>query len=226
MTLIEYLTLVPPFNATKPKFNQMLAALLQPLVDAQDMLAKLTADFDLDTAIGAQLDVLGLWIGRSRYILEPLQVYFSFDMDGARLGFDQGIWFGPFSPVEGVRAMDDDTYRKVLQLQALANQWDGTLPSIQQAFNRVFPGIVIQDKGDIPGDVMTMDVLIPGVEMNSLLLAILEQDFPIHPSGVLVNIIETTVSTQPIFAFDLGLAPLSPFGGFDQAAWGLVIQST
>src|SRR5262249_20975851 len=149
----------------------------------QAMLAKMTADFDLDTAVGVQLDILGLWIGRSRYVQIPIEgVYFTFHMPGdpdMRDGFDQGIWKGPYDPDSGVIAMPDDTYRKVLQLQAIANEWDGTLGSIQDAFNTVFPGVVVQDRGDVPGGLMSMDVLIPGMDMNSLLLGVLEQDFPI-----------------------------------------------
>jgi hypothetical protein len=228
MTLSEYLSLITPYHAQRPKFVNMLATLLQPLVDAQTMLAQMTADFDLDTAVGVQLDILGLWIGRSRYLTEPVTgVYFTFHMPGdadMRDGFDQGIWLGPYDPTTAVVAMPDDTYRKVLQMQAIANEWDGTLGSIQAAFNTVFPGVVIQDKGDTSGGLMSMDVLIPGADLNSLLLAVLEQDFPIKPAGVRVNIIETTVSTQPIFGFDINDGTV--FGGFDVGAWGKVIQST
>lgn len=227
MTLSDYLALITPYHSQRPKFVNMMAALLQPLVDAQAMLAQMTADFDLDTAVGVQLDILGLWIGRSRYLQEPITgVYFTLHAPGdpdMRDGFNQGIWLGPFDPTSGIVAMPDDTYRVVLQLQAIANEWDGTLGSIQQAFNAVFPGVVIQDMGDTPDGLMTMDVLIPGVEMNSLLLGVLEQDFPIKPSGVHINIIETTVSTQPIFGFNVDNAII---GGFNHGAWGKVIQST
>jgi hypothetical protein len=227
MTLSDYLGLITPYHSTRPKFVNTVAMLVQPLVDAQAMLAAMTADFDLDTAVGVQLDILGLWIGRSRFLNTPVTgVYFTFHMPGdpdERDGFDQGVWQGPFDPTTGIIAMPDDTYRKVLQLQAIANEWDGTLGSIQAAFAVVFPGIVIQDRGDAAGGLMSMDVLIPGIEMNSLLLAVLEQDFPVKPSGVHTNIIETTVSTQPIFGFGVDNAVI---GGFDHGAWGRVIQST
>ena len=51
MTLGEYLALVTPFHRTRPRFMNMLAALLQPLCDAQAMFAQFQADFSLDTAI-------------------------------------------------------------------------------------------------------------------------------------------------------------------------------
>lgn len=231
MTLADYIGLITSWHSDKPKFVNTVATLVQPLVDAQEMLAKLTADFDIDTAIGVQLDQVGQWVGRTRYIEQPIAgVYFSFDDsfdgtpgDSPRTGFDQGVWFGPYDTVDGIKALDDNTYRMVLKLQAIANQWDGTLPSIADDMDRVFPGLAIQDKGDTPTGLMTMDVLIPASLISSLLLSVLEQDFPIKPSGVHINFIETTVTTQPIFAFDATLVPGGPLGGFDEAAWGVVV---
>jgi hypothetical protein len=227
MTLGDYLALIPPFNANKPRFINMLASLLQPIIDAQDMLAAMLADFDLDTAVGVQLDIVGQWIGRTRYLQVPIAgVYFTFHAATdtvLRDGFNQGIWLGPFDPTTGIIAMPDDTYRKILKLQAIANEWDGTVPSIQAAFNAVYPGVVVQDMGDTSGGLMVMDVLIPGIEMNSLELAALQQDFPIKPSGVHINIIESTVTSTPLFGFNVDN---NIIGGFNHGSWGVVIQST
>jgi len=225
MTLNEYLSLITSWHSDKPRYVNTVAALIQPLVDAQDMLRQLTEDFDLDTAVGVQLDQVGQWIGRTRFISQPITgVFFSFDLTN-RVGFDQGIWLGPYDPADGVIALDDETYRSVLKLQAIANQWDGTVPSIADDLERVFPGIVMQDKGDAIPTIMSMDVLIPAVMINSLLLHMLEQVFPVKPSAVLVNFIETTLTTQPIFAFDVALTAGGPLGGFDEAAWGIVVLS-
>jgi len=227
MTLGDYIARITSWHSDKPRFVNTVAVLLQPMLDAQEMLQKLTSDFDLDTAIGVQLDAVGQWIGRTRYLEKPLEgVYFSFDLPAERVGFDQGVWFGPYDTLEGVQALDDETYRMVLKLQAIANHWDGTIPSIAEEMDKVFPGVVIQDLGDSPTGLMTMDVLIPAPLFSSLLLAVLEQDFPIKPSGVQVNFIETTVVTEPIFAFDAVLVPGGPLGGFDEAAWGVVVLTT
>jgi hypothetical protein len=228
VTLADYIGLITSWHSDKPKFVNTVATLVQPLVDAQDMLAKLTADFDLDTAVGVQLDQVGQWIGRTRYIQAPIKgVFFSFnDGAGPRTGFNQGIWLGAYDPIEGIIALDDDTYRAVLKLLAIANQWDGTVPSIADDLDRVFPGTVIQDLGDTPPGRMAMDVLIPGVLINSLLLSVLEQDFPVKPAGVHVNFIESTVSTQQIFAFNVDGATGGPLGGFNQGAWGVIVLTT
>jgi hypothetical protein len=225
-----YLGLISSWHSDKPRFMNTVAALVQPLIDAQLMLEKLTADFDLDTAIGVQLDVLGQWIGRTRYVRTPISgVFFSFDdsIDGTpgtspRTGFDQGVWLGRYQPTDAISALDDETYRTLLKMQALANQWDGTLVSIKEAFNAVFPGVIVQDLGDNLSTPMAMDVLIPGVHLSSLLLSVLEQDFPIKPAGVRLSIVETTVASQPIFGFDIDG---DTFGGFDHGAWGKIIYS-
>lgn len=223
MTLEEYLALVPPWNSQQPKFMSTVAVLTAALVDAQTLLAKLVEDFSLDTAVGVQLDMVGQWIGRTRFVRIPITgTFFAFDHDGERVGFDQGVWLGPWDETSGIGALDDETYRTFLRMQAIANQWDGTLEQIHDVFDAIFPGVVIQDKGDLPGQVMTMDVLIPGPVISSLLIKVLEQDFPIKPGGVFMNIIETSVVTQPIFGFDLNTGP---FGGFDSGAWGIVIHS-
>ena len=224
MTLSDYLSLITSWHADKPRFVNTVAVLVQPLVEAQAMLQQLTADFDIDTAIGVQLDMVGQWVGRSRYIQQPIEgVYFAFDLPNDRVGFDQGHWKGPYDSVEGVVALDDETYRTVLKLQAIANSWDGTIPSIADQFDAVFPGVVIDDKGDTAGGLMSMEVLVPGQHLSSLLLAVLQQDFMLKPSGVRTTFFETSVATEPLFAFDVAATPGGPMAGFDQGAWGIVL---
>ena len=87
--LEDYLALIPPMNAGKPDFIAGLTADLEPMIAVQNLIASLPDAFDLDTAIGAQLDAVGIWIGRNRNIDVPItNVYFSWDIDG--LGWEQG----------------------------------------------------------------------------------------------------------------------------------------
>lgn len=124
----DYLRLITSQHRGRPRFAATVEALVAPLADLQDFLATVPGAFDLDSAIGAQLDIAGLWVGRSRQVETPLQgVYFSFDTDG--LGFDQGNWKGPFDPDAGLVSLDDESYRTLLRTKIAANAWDGTLPS-------------------------------------------------------------------------------------------------
>jgi hypothetical protein len=89
----DYLGRIPDYNSIQPDFMAVLAGILQPLVDLQNFAQALPQQFDLDVAIGTQLDQTGLWIGRSRFISTPIEdVYFSWDVDG--LGWEQGLWQG------------------------------------------------------------------------------------------------------------------------------------
>lgn len=225
-TLADYLALIPSWNAEKPRFVRTLAALLQPLVDAQAMLAKLTADFDLDTAVGVQLDMVGQWIGQNRWVTVPLQnVYFSLDLPGLRVGLDEGTWIEPHSVTTGLQRLDDATYRTVLKFKTLANSWDGTLPSIYEALDVLFPGIAVIDLGDTLGGLMSMEVIWPG-PISTLLLSMIEQEFFIKPSGVRNNFWETSVSNTPVFGLDVDWTAANPtaIAGLDIGAWGLSIN--
>ena len=68
----DYLALITAYHRGKPKFAAMVRAIVEPFVAIQDFIAHLPLDFDLDLAIGVQLDVVGEWVGRSRFIETPL----------------------------------------------------------------------------------------------------------------------------------------------------------
>lgn len=135
--LTEYTALITSEHRDKPRFMAVVGALVQPLVDQMNVLQSMPGKFDLDNAVGVQLDDVGLWVGVSRKIRTPLTgIYFSFDIDG--LGFDQGTWKGPFDPDTGLTVLDDDTYRLVIRAKIGANRWDGTLESSAAILNSIF----------------------------------------------------------------------------------------
>lgn len=135
--LTDYTALITSEHRDKPRFMGTVGALVQPIVDQMNVLQSMPAKFDLDNAVGVQLDDVGLWVGVSRKIRIPLTgIYFSFDIAG--LGFDQGIWKGPFDPDTGLTVLDDDTYRLVIRAKIGANHWDGTLESSAVILNSIF----------------------------------------------------------------------------------------
>jgi hypothetical protein len=135
----KYTGLITSEHADKPKFNAMVSAVAQCFVDQQNALGTFIPSFDLDEAVGDQLDTLGAWVGISRRVRTPLTgVYFSFDMAG--VGFDQGVWQGPFDPSTGITLLDDDTYRLLIRAKIGANHWDGTLASSAAILNLIFQG--------------------------------------------------------------------------------------
>ncbi|WP_448952119.1 DUF2612 domain-containing protein [Labrys neptuniae] len=132
-----YLDRVTPYWRGKAKFMATLRAVLQPFVDANNVIGGLPADFDLDDAVGVQLDAVGIRVGCSRLIPVPLpDTWFSFDND--LYGFDRAPWKGPFDSGTSFSRLDDDTYRRLLRAKILANQWDGTIPAAQAALDAFF----------------------------------------------------------------------------------------
>lgn len=135
----QYTGLITSEHADKPKFTAMVSAVAQCFVDQQNALGTFIPSFDLDEAVGDQLDTLGAWVGIGRRVRTPLTgVYFSFDIAG--VGFDQGVWQGPFDPSTGITVLDDDTYRLLIRAKIGANHWDGTLASSAAILNLIFQG--------------------------------------------------------------------------------------
>jgi hypothetical protein len=112
--------------------------------------------FDLDRAVGAQLDFLGEILGRGREL--------------------------PFQPEYNVSpVLDDDVYRMMLKAKVLQNQWDGTLPGIYATWAQMFPDIrlTVLDHQD-----MSMTAVIGG-DMPDYVKAIFTTGYVIpKPAGV------------------------------------------
>ena len=182
-----YPPLVTSEHAVRPRFMATVEALTRPLVRAQSLIAAMPAAFDLDAAEGVQLDAVGLWVGRSRYLSIPISgAWFSFDTSG--LGFDEGTWKGPFDATTGISRLDDGPYRLLLKARIAANQWDGTRQGAVDAWSVMFDGtgvtFQIQDNGD-----MSMDVLVSTDHpLDAVTTALITGGYlGIKPSGVTIN---------------------------------------
>lgn len=208
--ITPYTSLITSEHAERPKFMAVIAALLQPLADIKATIESIPSLFDLDVAVGVQLDTVGEWIGQSRYLSVPLtDVYFSLDTTG--LGFDEGTWLGPFDPVTGLVALPDDAYRTLLRAKIANNQWDGTIPGAYRFLAAVFPGntVFIQDNQD-----MSMYVGVVGpVPLDAVAYALLTGGYlDVKPSGVrIAGYVSPSVPATPIFGFDVDNSIISGF---------------
>lgn len=63
-----YLGLVTSEHRSRPRFMATVAAVTDPLCGLQELLETMRAAFDVDSAVGGQLDRTGEWIGRSRHL--------------------------------------------------------------------------------------------------------------------------------------------------------------
>jgi hypothetical protein len=133
----DYLALIPPLYANKPNFNATIAASVASFADVQSFFANLSQAFDLNVAVGAQLDVVGQWVGQSRKVTIPVaQPWFTWS-DPLR-GWSQGYWQGPNINAAYIDSLDDDTYRRLLYAKIIANYGDGQTDSAQAALNAYF----------------------------------------------------------------------------------------
>lgn len=212
----SYLGLITSYHRGKPKFAAIVKAIVEPIVAQQAFFQHLPRDFDLDEAIGVQLDQIGEWVGRTRFIKTPIaSAWFSLDID--QRGFDQGVWYRPqYDTPAGITRLDDESYRTLLRAKIAANNWDGTLPSAKAALEILFPNgkttIVVADNQD-----MTITFGVAGVIPSALFIALLSQGYlPLKPEGVRTDYLITTVN-GPLFGFDVENEFIA---GFDAGAWG------
>lgn len=126
-----YLSLLTSEYRLAPNMNAWLSANLLIAQDITNCLAGMSGNFDIDYAVGAQLDVIGIIVGVNR-----------------RVNFQPS---GSVSPI-----LDDATYRLLLKATIANNQWDGTIGSLYPIWSALFPGghITIIDNQDMSATIV------------------------------------------------------------------------
>jgi hypothetical protein len=158
MAMQEYLDRITSEHRDKPKFIAWLTTILTPADDIYNCINKIDDAFDLDKAVGNQLNVLGELIGVSRTLV--------------------------FQPPDMSPLLDDETYRLVLRAKIGKNMWQGTKPEIQEIWKEMFSDLQLDL---IDNEDMSMTGVIYGVldELRELLIA---NGYIIpKPSGVRLN---------------------------------------
>ena len=209
-----YTDLITSEHADKPKFMAVVGLTTDPFAKAIALLGDFTRQFDIDSAIGAQLDVVGEWVGFGREITTPLEgVYFSWGVDG--VGGGQGYWKRPFDPDTGLTNLPDEPYRTVLRAKAALNQWDGRVDTAIADIGPIFPNntVWIIDNQD-----MSMTVAVGGAQLDPVYAALLTGGYlSLKPGGVQINYLFSSLPPAPIFAW--GITDSELFGGWGVGAW-------
>lgn len=169
----DYTTLITSQYRAQPIFVASVALMTQHSLDNQALLETFPDLFDLDTAVGSQLDEVGVWAGLGRYI---------------------------FVPTLGTVTLDDTDYRILLRAKILKNHWDGTNAMLQIILGQLFPGtgirLVAVDNQD-----MSMDIYIFGGTPTPTQLALLKGGLIVpKPEGVRIN--GFVLVTGPLFGLD------------------------
>ncbi|MBU9842189.1 DUF2612 domain-containing protein [Rahnella aceris] len=220
----KYTDLITNYHSQKPLFVDHIDLITRPLTDIAGAMTAFITEFDIDEAIGVQLDILGKWIGRTRIVSQPISgIYFSFDTDG--LGFDQGVWQGPYDPDAGFTNLSDETYRIILKAKIAINHWNGTNETLPEILDTALAGsgltMQIVDNQD-----MTISVWVfPETDISNVsleLIAAIRQGYlTVKAAGVWAGDIQTpSVETPSVgnkfFGFDMDNDYIA---GFDSGAW-------
>lgn len=120
MEISNYIDLITSQYQNSPKYKAWVECLLTPFVDTQNLANQLYTHFDIDYAIGKQLDILGEIIGVRRLL--------------------------PFQPSVDNPLLGDEDYRFLLKSQILKNVWDGTNQHIYEIWELLHPNIALSLK--------------------------------------------------------------------------------
>lgn len=194
-TVDDYLALITSQHADKTKFRETVALSVSLFSRMQEVLEGMPQRFDVtdDGPQGSdtdQLDKLGEWIGRSRFVYIPVEAEvppFTWD-DTPASGWDTGGWdFGEVEVVGGaVTRLNNSLFRKMLLGKIAANNWKGTRDGQYGILLAAFGAdgsVRIVDNQD-----MTQTVLVNVAALSALELALLRlQYIPIKSAGVGLN---------------------------------------
>lgn len=213
----DYTSLITSFHRRAPNFLATVTELTKPLGDIIDLQNSLVPAFDVDTAVGVQLDIIGLWVGIRRQQSIPIPNAF-FTWDDPDLGWNVGSWKGPFVPTAGITVLDDDTYRAVIKAKIGANYWDGSMAGLQQIGSTDLQSVGIQsfvlDNLD-----MTVTIYILGAPTAVLIEMIKRGLTPPKSAGVRVaGYILASSAGAPFFA--LSVPTTTEVAGLDFGSFG------
>lgn len=167
MAISTYLALITSEHNNKPNFMAWLGDTLQIPDDTQTMLSSISGAFAVDTAQGAQLDVLGQIVGANRDVGVPL--------------------------ASGSSILDDPHYQTYIQATIAKNNWDGTVPGLYTIWNNLFPSASLQV---IDNQNMSMQVVVNNLADNIDTELVTAGLIIPRPAAVSLSVVEqTTVQT-------------------------------
>lgn len=169
----EYLNLVTSQYRNSPNFINWLTATLEKLNNITDAAGDLNSAFDITSAIGLQLDVIGAIVGQSRIV-----------------GFEPTDKSSPI--------LNDDIYRVLLKAKIVKNQWSGQVADVDALWQLLFPegAVIIEDEQN-----MSIIVSVGGKLTLTERDLVIEGYMVPKPEGVQVNYNFGTL--LPFFGYDL-----------------------
>lgn len=215
MSVQDYINLITPEHRFQPKYVAWVSTSLGMVNDLQNLFSSMNAAFDIDSAIGNQLDTIGQLLNVSRSL--PYQPQVSTDSNPVFAWGDTGNGYGGWGTgywlLSGVSpVLDDNYYRLILKASIVRDRWDGTTHSLILLLNQVFSksGLIflLQDSQD-----MTFTVIAYGTT-DPLTIDMLKHEVMIpRPEGVQMNVV---VSDAKLFAWGVSN---EVYGGWGDGTW-------
>lgn len=142
----DYLALITSEHVRSPKFIAWVGVVTGALGEISDVIASIPAAYDIDNAVGRQLDVIGEWVGRPRVVEDILNVeFFGFEDDGAALPFGElinvtvgGRFYELHESFTSSSTLGDPEYRTILKAKIVRNHYDGTIDGLEAALQYIF----------------------------------------------------------------------------------------
>ena len=155
----SYLNLITSQYADKPKFMAFVEMFLKEVTPINDGYLSYDDLFNIDKAVGDQLDQIGDIIGLERSL--------------------------PLENEQIPSVLTDDLYRRVLKSRVYFNHWNGTMDGLRYILESLFPGLAydIIDGQDMSYQVYIINPSITDTEVQ----LILEGYIIPKPSGVQVK---------------------------------------
>lgn len=196
---------------------QTVALLTSSVGAVSDSALSLVPAFNVDTAVGVQLDVIGLWVGISRSQSLPITGAW-FTWNSSTRGWNVSNWKSPSDPDEGIVTLDDTTYRVVIKAKIGSNYWDGTVKDLTLIGTTAMADaeivVFVLDNLD-----MTTTVYILGTPTYALIELIKRGVCPPKTAGVrITGYILASSPGAPFFALSVGTTSL--VAGLDFGSFG------
>lgn len=155
----DYLSLITSQHRGKPKYVETVQSFLDKVGDVTVCLANFEFNFNLDTAVGNQLDIIGELVGAKRKL--------DFVPSGATSN-----------------NLNDDDFRFLIKSKISQNTWDGTTEGLNRIWSTMFPEsvLVVYDNQDLTCNLLLM------TSLSSIQIELLLNDMLLpKPAGVTYN---------------------------------------
>jgi hypothetical protein len=201
---MDYTTLITSQHTDKPKFVALVQALSGAVDGITQAIQSLPQAFDLDNALGKQLDIDGEWIGQSRAVGGVLTLgYFGFSDNVVATNFGEendpsigGRFYEEDEPFTSTAVLADPEYRLVLKAKIIRNHYDGTTEEIVNALKLIFNAPAhVEDNGTMN---LTIVINAPISAIGQSLLT--NFDLLPRPAGVAIGQIVYTDLSGNAFA--------------------------